>query len=473
MIADDEAVAFCADPVGYYGRSTTTLQSRPRAEYDALQLAGARYRFRQLRNVVPMLKKLADTQAIDDIVTIEDVAPVLFDHTMYKSYPSSLIENGRFDQLTRWLDKLTTHDLLRLDVSSCKSVDDWLIKLDTDAGLRVCHTSGTSGSFSFLPRSRKEWRKWIETYPVVEFQIFGAPEQDALRPPLNIPVIYPYYRHGGLSHVVVLDAIRDVICGSEDRLHCAYDGRLSADVMILAGRLRAAKARGIHADLKLSPDLLARRDELMTAQAGMSDHITRFLDEIGDRFKGQRIFMQAASPMLYQIAERGLERGVRNLFARDSVIVTGGGGKGIVLPDDWQATVKAYWGIENLNLGYGMSEVCCKFPMCEHGRYHLMPWTVVFLLDPDSGKPLPREGEVTGRYACLDLLPDTYWGGFISGDEVTIDWDTPCDCGRTTPHMSSRIQRYSEKTGEEDKLNCAAAPEAYEEAMEFLADFSI
>lgn len=471
MITTDDAVSFCDDPVGYYGRSTTTLQSRPRAEYEALQLAGVRHRFSQLRDNVPILKKLADAQGIHEIDVIEDITPLLFDHAMYKSYPTSLIDNGRFDQLTRWLNKLTTNDLLGIDFSKCKNVDDWLIKLDREAGLRVCHTSGTSGSFSFLPRSRAEWVKWINTYPVVEFQVFGEAEED-LVPPLNIPMIYPYYRHGGLSHVVVLDAIRDVVCGSEPLLHCAYDGRLSADVMILAGRIRAARSKGTQNEIKISPELLARRQELVTDQESMSEHVTHFLDQISNRLSGQRIFMQAASPMLYQIAERGLKAGVRGLFAPNSVIVTGGGGKGLVLPDDWQDTVKEYWGAARLNLGYGMSEVCCKFPMCDHGRYHLMPWAVVFLLDPDTGQPLPRKGEVTGRYACLDLLPDSYWGGFISGDEVTIDWDTMCACGRTTPHMSSRIQRYSEKTGEEDKLNCAAAPEAYDEAVEFLVDFA-
>jgi hypothetical protein len=66
-------------------------------------------------------------------------------------------------------------------------------------------------------------------------------------------------------------------------------------------------------------------------------------------------------------------------------------------------------------------------------------------------------------------MPDSYWGGFISGDEVTADW-SPCQCGRTTPHLEGRIERYSEKQGGDDKITCAASDEAHGAALEMLND---
>jgi hypothetical protein len=79
---------------------------------------------------------------------------------------------------------------------------------------------------------------------------------------------------------------------------------------------------------------------------------------------------------------------------------------------------------------------------------------------------------VFGRFAFFDLLPDTRWGGFVTGDAVTLTWDKPCSCGRTTAYVEGEIRRYStirDVEGEE-KLNCAAAPEAYAQAIDFLND---
>ena len=49
-------------------------------------------------------------QGVDRIGSVEDAAPLLFDHRVYKSYPMSIIEKRQFDRLTQWLRRLTTHD---------------------------------------------------------------------------------------------------------------------------------------------------------------------------------------------------------------------------------------------------------------------------------------------------------------------------------------------------------------------------
>jgi len=69
----------------------------------------------------------------------------------------------------------------------------------------------------------------------------------------------------------------------------------------------------------------------------------------------------------------------------------------------------------------------------------------------------------------MDLMPDSYWGGLVSGDEVTMaGWDEPCACGRTGPYLESTIRRFSEAQGGDDKINCAGAPEAHDRAIDFL-----
>ena len=60
----------------------------------------------------------------------------------------------------------------------------------------------------------------------------------------------------------------------------------------------------------------------------------------------------------------------------------------------------------------------------------------------------------------------------ITGDEVTIDWDTPCPCGRTSLALEHSIMRFSEKKdGEEDKISCAATHEVHNQAIDFLREF--
>jgi hypothetical protein len=116
-----------------------------------------------------------------------------------------------------------------------------------------------------------------------------------------------------------------------------------------------------------------------------------------------------------------------------------------------------------------MSELMVSCPACETGNYHVPPVIVPFVLDPGTGEALPRSGTQTGRFAFLDLLPDNYWGGLMSGDEVTMaGWDEPCACGRPGPYLAHEIRRYSDKEGGDDKINCAGAPEAHDNAIAYI-----
>jgi hypothetical protein len=95
-------------------------------------------------------------------------------------------------------------------------------------------------------------------------------------------------------------------------------------------------------------------------------------------------------------------------------------------------------------------------PSCPFGHYHIHPHIVPFLLDPTFATVLPREATQTGRFAALDLLAQTYWGGIITGDKVTIEWDSACDCGRKGAFIHDDIERYSSQVTGDDKVTCSA-----------------
>lgn len=471
MSNDSEARQLCDDALGLFDNSQFKLLTVPLEKLNTLQLEALQIRFDELRNRIPTLTKLADRQGVNEIVDFDDVVPVLFEHTMYKSYPSSLLINNRYDQLTRWLGKLTTCDLAGFDASACRSIDEWLHLLDEETELTVCHSSGTSGTMSFLPFSKAEFEQYGRTFPVLYFQGF---DRNAVEPFVaDVQVVYPYYRWGGGSQQRMNDMYVRHLSGTEDRFHAVYPDRLSSDMLFLAGRIRAAKAKGGLDRLEINPALIERQRKFEEQRKGISDNLTTFFSRVTDKLAGQRIYMAAPWSMIYPLAEEGLKQGRRNIFHPDSVILTGGGAKGMQLPDNWREVIAEFTGVRRIDMAYSMSEVMGTHKMCEHGRYHMVPWVIPFILDPETSKPMPRTGTTTGRAAFYDLSATSHWGGFITGDEVTLHWDSPCPCGRTTPFFDDPIRRFSEARGGDDKITCAATPEAHQEALDYLTTAEI
>jgi hypothetical protein len=461
---DREERLFADDPASYFDHSATKMHSLPRDQLDALQRTALARRFAELRDRIPVLAVMARDQGVERLAEIEDVVPLLFEHTVYKSFPPALIERGRFDDLTRWLDRLSIHDLSEVSVDGCSTLDSWFETLDAQTPLRVTHSSGTTGSMSFLPRSQPEWDLLGKTFRVGALgSVVGEDHSDS-----RFDVIWPTYRSGYTGMLRGADGLVRHLAGGEERFHAMDAGRMSADVMFFAGRLRAAVARGEVDSLhQLSPELSSRRAEFEATQRMLSECMPRFFEQVVANLQGRRVFVIATWNVMFEFATAGIDRGLRDVFAPDSSIWVGGGAKGQVVPPGWETTVEAFTGVPRLQHVYGMSEVMGVQFLCACERYHIQPWVIPYVLDPDTGEPRPREGIRTGRAAFFDLMAHTYWGGFITGDEVTIDWD-PCPCGRTTPHVAKAINRYSDLRGGDDKITCAASADAHRDALEYL-----
>jgi hypothetical protein len=226
--------------------------------------------------------------------------------------------------------------------------------------------------------------------------------------------------------------------------------------MFLAGRLAAAEARGEVDQLEINPALIERRDEFIREQRELQGGLDRFVNEMAHELEGRRVWVLPTWAGLYNMAHAGLNAGMEGVFAADSLISTGGGSKGQVLPDDWEQTVHRFIGVDRIQHAYAMTEMAALNRMCEHERYHFEPWIVPFVLDPDSGELLPDDGEQTGRCAIFDLIAESYWGGTITGDRISLD-RAPCRCGRTTPHAARKIERFTDHGDGDDKITCAAS----------------
>jgi hypothetical protein len=472
-VAELDAIAtkILVDGAGAFGGSYERMHGLDQSDREKMQLLALQNRFAQMRNKVPMLKKLADEVGVDDISALNDIVPLLFKHTVYKSYPISFLEKNQFARMNQWLQKLTTIDLSGVDVSKCQGLDEWVAVLDAETPLNLRHSSGTSGTVSFLPRTKGEAEKhYLDSLlGVFQANCLTAPSRDK---PLDMHVIHPNYRRGTSAPLRTTDLALKYLCGGDEtKLHVLYPRAASADLMFLAGRMRAAEAKGELDRLQLSPALLARRAEFDSMQTSMAEDLKTFLVDNIANLRGENVYLRSTWPALYKVAVAGLAGGLEGVFSPDSIIGTGGGAKGLEVPSDLEAVLLRFFGVRRLNYFYGMSEVMGTHMMCDHKRYHIEPWSVLFVLDPDTGEILPRTGVQTGRAAFFDLQAETYWGGFVSGDEISVDW-SPCGCGRRSPHLNRKIARYSEMRGGDDKITCAASPEAHESALKYLTDIT-
>ena len=450
------------NPGAWTYRRFEDLYAIPREQREALQLEAVRINFARLRNRIPALRKLAERQGVERIDRLEDVLPVCFDHRVLKNYPIQIIENRDFPRLTNWLGKLTAHDLSQLDLTGVATIEDWLARLES-FGMLVTYSSGTTGKLSFVPRSWDEFGPWRAHFYSANRASSGI-DFNVTR----LPTFFPGYRGGYQTMLKMMSLFNVEMAGGPEHYYTLYDTHIPADLMALSGRLQAAEDKGEIERLGLDPALLQQRRTMLEQGRRREQDLQRWFGKLIRDFKGQRVKIGGTFADLYRVAKAGLDQGLRCEFAPGSVLTGGGGMKGYKdAPPDWEEQVKYFFGVDRLGNQYGFSENIGNAPLCRAGFFHFLPYTVPLLMDGD-GKALPREGVQKGRLVLVDPIPVSYWGGFTSGDEVTLHWEDGCDCGWGGPRAAKTIRRFAESEGGDDKITCAGSQQAYNEFMEFV-----
>jgi hypothetical protein len=432
-------------------------------DYEDIQLAALQLRFERLREPVAALHKLAKREGVERIERLEDALPLLFDHRVYKSYPLSIIEKRDVPRLNSWLDRLTTHDLTRVDLAGIATVEGWLDRLDQH-GMLVGHSTGTTGKLSFVPRSRTELPAWTRAYNEMTRSATGV---DPATDPIE--TFFPGYRGGHHMMLKMLALFNIPAAGGPEHYHTLYQGHIPADLSSLAGRMQAAEERGELDRVGFDPALIEARASLMEQAKNRERDLEAWFMKLFEEFRGRRVKLGGTAADLIRTARSGIAKGVKPAFGDGSFIMTGGGLKGMKdPPDDWEGFVRDYFGLDRIGMMYGMSEWMGGVGRCASGHYHTMPNTIALLFDAEMNL-LPRKGSQTGRFGFVDLLAQTYWGGFISGDRVTIHWEEDCACGWKGPRIGPEIRRFSEMEGGDDKITCAGTAQAYDDFMDYIS----
>lgn len=467
MISPREADAFCDNPCEMVRYSGEQLFSIGQTQLDRIHLAGLRKRFAELSPNLTRLRILAEENRITALNDIHEVVPLLFPHTKYKSYPLSLIDNCRFEQLNAWLDELTTHDLSGLDVSACQSLDEWLAVVEAKTPVRVVTSSGTSGKISLLPRSTVEEHLYAHSFAVVfgkfrnevgiadayastVYHVLPFPRRGRHSQSRSIGVRIEHGFHGDASHVL------------------SFDEEMSTDVLWMTGRLKKAQADGMVEQLKKTKAWQRLSGKLAQSEAKKGISHEEFYRDMLIRLKDKTVAMALGFTYYWAMVECAEKFGLEIRFAPDSFLATAGGLKSVQSLSDAQIEKIKKTIPHQFQEIYGCSEIMGLSRLCPEGHFHMAPWVVSFVLDPDTGTPYPRKGIQTGRYAEFDLWATTYWGGLMTGDEVTLNWDGGCRCGRNGPYLYDRIARYIDKRGGDDKITCMRTAAAVEEMIEHM-----
>ena len=423
----------------------------PAAALDPQRIAAAQELFAERVEQIPLLAKRAADAGIKEIRSYHDIVPLLFAHTVYKSYPPAFFAKGRWDAMLKWLQTLSVADLSNVDVSGVTDVDHWLERL-WSAGHAVLCTSGSSGKVSFLThtfadrarktRHIKHTQAWPFTQPTKAREVFWFG-----------PMV-------GRNSAVEMGITNEENWGIPGCTHA-----LDQQPLLIADVSRSAAMRTRIAAGTATPEEIASFEAVQAEKgAAARAEIATLIDELLD-MRHEPLFIYGLWAQHLMVRDRARERGIPDGdFNPQTVLFPAGGIKGLNIPADYREQVTRFYG-SLIQIGtYGMTEMAQLMPRCEARCYHVPPGLILLLLDAAGERLLTGadavDGKLTGRVGFLDLLYEGRWGGLISGDKATLDMAERCACGRAGPVLLDTIARYAQ-TGEEDHIGCAGTIDAY------------
>ncbi len=418
-------------------------------DLSGMQLAAARDLFKERREQVQILDRRATDMGVKSIEKLDDLIPLLFSHTTYKTYPASFVTNGQWDRMNRWISTLATAPI-NPDVEGVKDIDDWVDRL-WKSGNFATTTSGTSGKVSFLNRNAKD----------LAFMRRYLTENYCWPDPIKAEQSRHYYffgPRGGPYNLMVAAIMNAELHGRPDSRHFLSDKPMRVSDLSRAAEMRARMAAG-----SATPQEIAEFEGEAGAQAAENqERFEHMIQEIIDR-RHEPLMIGGSWAQFWALMQKARAQGIQDgEFGSNTVVNVGGGLKGAKLPDDYKDQIFKFLGPVRSNQIYGMSEMHWHFPQCEAGNYHQSPGIIPFLLDGEGENPAgERKGIVEGRFGFVDLTIEGRWSGLITGDKVSMDYREQCPCGRPgAVVVRNSISRYV-GPGEEDKIGCAGTIDAY------------
>ena len=80
-------------------------------ELQQLQLQGASERLQEQRGAIRALDHRAREAGVETVSSTEDLIPLLFAHSTYKTYPEAFVAQGKWGLMSKWLDTVSACDV--------------------------------------------------------------------------------------------------------------------------------------------------------------------------------------------------------------------------------------------------------------------------------------------------------------------------------------------------------------------------
>jgi len=421
------------------------------AELLPVQLEAATERLQSQADVIPLLANRAESAGLKEVRRPDDLVPLLFAHTTYKTYAEGWLTERRWDRMGNWLATVSTRPVDGLDTAGVQTLDDWIKQLETVGHYLSC-SSGTTGKPAMLSctegdielsarinieallwatgLNRGEDRKFLGLGPQ-----FAAPREDAIRQAMvdAFSPRHPPYQFGDGEPITVGSMV---------------------DIITLRRKLTDGTAR---------PNEVAEFERIAGQRAAdMDASAKKAIDAVIDA-RSLPLLATGMFATLYQIAEGIRAKGYGgDDFNPNNAMMVAGGLKGAALPPNYREYILETFNVaeDRLYHMYSMREINATFPLCHAGRYHISPWVIMLPLDTGGEQLLDADGgEIESRAAFFDTSIAGRWGGVISGDKVRVSF-AKCRCGHQGPTVGRDITRYADLPGG-DKINCAGSIDAY------------
>jgi hypothetical protein len=411
-----------------------------------LQLAAMSERLAAQRGSISLLDQRADQARLDGVECLADVAPLLFSHASYKSYPQSFVSERRWPGLLRWLGNLATSDLRGVDVESAADLDDFITRL-WNAGHPVITTSGTSGKCSLLPQSELDIHR-NDANGLMAYGWSHNLSADELRPGFFMAKSGGPYG-GNIMHQAVARAfVRSDAC-----FFLYEEPERATDTN------RAAQLAKRVADRTASPSEIA---EVKRIREEAERHTEARLEVILEALlahQGQPVMVWGTVFPNWQLIDKAARQGRSYTSHPGTAVHIGGGTKSNVLPSGYLGELERFYAPGVVKQGaYGQSEVVALAPQCAEGRYHFAASTLAVLFDESGERPVERgKGIAEGLFGVYDIAQHGRWGGLMTSDWLTVDFGR-CPCGMQAPSVIE-IARADGRS--DDKVSCAGRAEMY------------
>ena len=429
-------------PIKLFSQSTEKIKD--------LRFKAIKYAFNLHYNNSYFYNKFCKTLEIkpDDIKSEEDykLIPLISD-LIFKNHP----EQGK--DFIDWLSKIFIGEFKKIkDIKNTTSLDK-IIKLYQNLGITLVFSSGTSGTFSFVPRDTITWNRQMYmcslAFQMSPYDYFSKKSTIIWLGP------NPEKTHLYIGRLTLM--LREIFEKSD--IYFGIDRDLSTKIiktLMGASNEFSGKMKGAF----LKPFIAREQSKAM-------DNIISILEKSKNR--DERIGFGGA-PFLIEYLMSKIEKKGLSFNFDEGMTVTAGGWKahsGTEIPAErFRNKINKIFGIPQQNCRdiYGMVECNALCVTCE-GHYKHIPSSIIYpMVLNEESEPLGF-GEY-GRYAFIDPLANSYPGFIMTGDRVKILENCPV-CDKPGPVICQDISRLS---GVQDRGCGATLSKMFTEELEKTAD---